>query len=90
MKLGSKYGMAALIIIFTVMLLNRPVHAAEPTPTSRQLVEKSEDEPGSDYLVIRAQFKIAQKLSRWIAVAIKDLSDTLALCVHIAASKAEE
>ena len=44
MKLGSKYGMAALIIIFTVMLLNRPVHAAEPTPTSRQLVEKSEDE----------------------------------------------
>ena len=56
----------------------------------RSTFEMNEDEPGSDYLVIRAQFKIAQKLSRWIAVAIKDLSDTLALCVHIAASKAEE
>ena len=56
----------------------------------RSTFEMNEDDPGSDYLVIRAQFKIAQKLSRWIAVAIKDLSDTLALCVHIAASKAEE
>ena len=44
MKQGSKYGMAAVIFIFTVMILNTPVYAAEPTPTSRQLVEKSEDE----------------------------------------------
>lgn len=44
MKQGSKYGMAAVILIFTVMLLNTPVHAADPTPTSRQLVKISESE----------------------------------------------
>ena len=32
-----------ITVIFTVMILNVPVNAAEPTPTSRQLVEKSEE-----------------------------------------------
>ena len=49
LKQGSRYGILSVIaVIFVVMIMNVPVYAAEPTPTSRQLVEKSEDEPGSD------------------------------------------